>query len=302
MPSVALVITFLLALCFTLATQIGLWQQQSAPPAASSAAGVLETLMGDSRRLFAIHFFTKADVYLHSGVYPSIFDQAQRARKTHLAEATGDSGEAAENAHGEEHGDAADHDHEHEHENDAVSGLFSQPKDWIDAFGREFIPTRHTHLESVRQREMLPWLRLAAELNPNQVETYTVGAYWLRSRMGRVKEAEQFLREGWRANPDSPEILFELGRMYEENYGDPARAQNLYTLTLKKWQVSEAAKPHPDKFTSIEVTMRLARLHQRQGRIDEAVRYLQMLKTLSPRPEAIQKQIDELTAQPVQHG
>ena len=32
--------------------------------------------MGDSRQLFANHFFTKADVYFHSGYYPSVFDQA----------------------------------------------------------------------------------------------------------------------------------------------------------------------------------------------------------------------------------
>src|SRR5437667_4857091 len=65
--------------------------------------------------------------------------------------------------------------------------------------------------ESSDVREILPWLRLSAELDPNSVRTYTVAAYWLRERMGKVAEAEQFLREGLRANPGSYAILFELG-------------------------------------------------------------------------------------------
>jgi len=50
------------------------------------------------------------------------------------------------------------------------------------------------------------------------VDTYTVAAFWLRSKLGKVSEAEQFLREGLRANPDSDQILFALGQLYFENY------------------------------------------------------------------------------------
>ena len=59
-------------------------------------------------------------------------------------------------------------------------------------------------------------------------ETYTVTAYWLRERMGKVDEAEKFLREGLRENPDSYEIMYELGRVYAENQNDPgSRAKPL---------------------------------------------------------------------------
>src|SRR5262245_42219609 len=78
----------LVALVFSLATQMSVWREQSEHQR-SRDGSVLETLMGDSRRLFANHFLTKADVYLHSGVYPSIFEQAQRAAgTTHLAKET----------------------------------------------------------------------------------------------------------------------------------------------------------------------------------------------------------------------
>src|SRR5436190_12287406 len=60
---------------FSLATLIqtrnGRWSSRT------DSDDVLKVLLGDGRRLFANHFFVKADVSFHSGYYPSIFDQAQ---------------------------------------------------------------------------------------------------------------------------------------------------------------------------------------------------------------------------------
>ena len=76
MPSPILLLTLLLTLIFSLSTylepRVGRWitrgQDQS----------MLAIVMGDGRRMFANHFYTKADVYFHSGFYPSIFDQARQ--------------------------------------------------------------------------------------------------------------------------------------------------------------------------------------------------------------------------------
>ncbi len=291
MPSPTLILVLLFAASFTLATQLCAWREQSAHHKTKSGS-VLETLMGDSRRLFANHFFTKADVYFHSGVYPSIFDEAQRARKTALQQGA----YATEAKEPPEHASENHKDHHEHDDSDAVTGLFGKPRDWLEAFGRHFLPTAHTHLSQGNEREMLPWLKWAAELDPNQVETYTVTAYWLRSRMGKVKEAEAFLQEGLRANPDSFEILFELGRLREEDHKDTFRARNLYELALKKWEASEAGKKEPDNFTLMQITMHLARLEERAGRLPEAIRYLGMLEPVSPHPESIRAQIAELKA------
>lgn len=265
-----------------LATQLSVWREQSNHDSTRSGS-VLEMLMGDSRRLFANHFVTKADVYLHRGVYPSIFDQAQRERESHLAEglasAHDETEPAPEDGHDDPHAD--------------------EPRDWIDAFGRNFYPVQHGHLEGeTEQREILPWLRLAAELNPNQPDIYPLAAYWLRQRMGKVKEAEAFLREGWRANPDSYEILFELGRLNEENHQDTVRARNLYEAALRKWEQTEPAKDKPDEFGLMQITGHLARLEERAGHIDKAIAYLERLRSVSPNPDSIQAQIDRLKSPP----
>src|SRR5258706_7703662 len=98
MPSPALALLFLLTLSFTLATQIGLWREEASRSNTDSGS-VLQILMGDSRRLFANHFVIKADVYLHGGVYPSIFDQVKREKKSHLAKEADGSGHTEDSHH-----------------------------------------------------------------------------------------------------------------------------------------------------------------------------------------------------------
>jgi tetratricopeptide (TPR) repeat protein len=230
-------------------------------------------MFGEGRRLFANHFFEQADVYFHSGYYPSIFDRREPVSGRHMA---------------------GDDSHEDEDEHEREMAFLKTPTDWIDRFGRKFRVTEHSHLEGGKEREILPWLKLSAELDPQRIETYTVASYWLRNRLGQVKEAEQFLRQGLHANPNSHEILFELGRLNLENYHDKSRARNLWELALRRWQEQEAPKKEPDTFALAEITTNLSRLEQEEGNIEQAIKYLEIAKSGSPRPEVLQKQIDEL--------
>ena len=69
----------LVAAAFTLATllapRVPGWTHRS------GSDNMLKLVFGEGRKLFASHFFTKADIYFHSGYYPSIFDRAEKAPK-----------------------------------------------------------------------------------------------------------------------------------------------------------------------------------------------------------------------------
>ena len=69
------------------------------------------------------------------------------------------------------------------------------PRDWLEGFIRHFRITEHTHLENGEEREVLPWLKLAIELDPQAIQTYTDTAFWLRKTLGNVQDAEEVLRE-----------------------------------------------------------------------------------------------------------
>jgi hypothetical protein len=278
------------------------------------SGGLLQTVLGDGKRLFANHFLVKADVSFHGGYYPSIFDSAARPKdRRHLTE----SEEGEHHEHSEEGCTDPSHDHSHaeegctdpshahnhaeesctnpnhahsQHEKEMALG---KPHDWIDAFGRRFIITEHKHLEGGDEREILPWLKIAADLNPDQPDTYAIAAYWLRD-MNRSKEAEAFLREGLRNVPDSYELYFELGRLYQKDRNDPTTARNLWDLALNKWLAAEKAGKQPHKMHLEEITVHLSRVEESLGHLERAVKLLEIAASVSPNPETLRSQISEM--------
>jgi tetratricopeptide (TPR) repeat protein len=265
-----LVLVLGLVLCFSLAT---LLQPRAATWSRSAQSGsVLKVLLGDGRRIFARHFYEQADISFHSGYYPSIFDAREKPKVSPMA------------------GGAAEHD-EAEHERQMAMG---RSHDWIETFGRHFRVTEHTHLANGQEREILPWLRISAELDPQRVETYTVASYWLCKRLGKVKEAEEFLRDGLRNNPSSCEILYELGRLYAEEKHEANRARNLWDLALARWQNQEAARKDPDLFQLEQIAVHLAALEDQAGNYQRAIDLFELGKRGSPHPADLQKYIDEI--------
>jgi tetratricopeptide (TPR) repeat protein len=267
-----LMLCALLTLAFTLATgplasRAENWSQRT------KSDNLFGMMFGDGRKLFANQFFTMADVYFHSGYYPSIFDQRSAEEKEVIS---------------------ASHGRKETEEDEKKEDFLGKPKDWIDAFGRHFRITQHTHLENGNEREILPWLRLAAELDPQKTETYTVGAYFLREHLNRPDQAESFLREGLRNNPDSCEILLELGRVYNEGMTNRTRARNVWELGDKKFQAQTPEMQKTDDIVDEALLVNLAYLEKADGNYDAAIRWFLAAKKLSPAPEALQKQIDDI--------
>lgn len=257
----------------------------------------LTGILGEGRRLFANHFYIKADAYFHSGYYPTIFDNRESHQTPHIAEDAGV--RESKNTGDEEHflGDASS---------------------WIDTHGRKHFPSVHTHLgednpgehhdhdhdhpheqghdEGGVEREILPWLKLSSKLDPNLVETYTVGAFWLR-HLKKYAEAEIFLREGMKANPGSIEILFELGRCrFDAN--DPTRARNIWEHAWDLWLKQEGAKDREaqNRFLSSQILLNLARLESREGSRERCLYWLNIALPLAINSEQIKQRIVDVEA------
>ena len=190
----------------------------------------------------------------------------------------------------DEHGGTTGADH-HEEERQGVL----PSRDWIEAMGQKFRASSHVHLEKGKEREMLPWLQLSAELDPSKIEAFTVTAYWLR-RLKKVDEAEQFLREGLRKNPGNPDLLNELAWLYFEDRKDSNRAKNIWLMALRRWDEVEKPKEKPDKFLGERILGGLAQAESELGQNDAAIGHLKELKKISPNPDAIQNWIEKLHA------
>jgi tetratricopeptide (TPR) repeat protein len=262
----------LLSLAFTLA--VGIAPDASGWSEGGKSGNFLGMMFGDGRKLFANQFFTLADVYFHSGYYPSVFDKN-----------SGEEKEIISQSHGKKETE----------EDEKNEDFLGKPKDWVDAFGRNFKITQHTHLEAHNEREILPWLRLAADLDPNKIETYTVGAFFLREHLGRADQAEAFLREGFRQNPNSTELIFELGRLYHDSAHDLNRARNLWELAVKKHlDLKTEQEVNDDRIVFEEVVVNLAHLETEAGNYAQALNWFHVAQHITLNPGIFQPQMDEL--------
>lgn len=267
---------------------------QSLEHAAHQSNNFFKLLLGGSSQIFANNFFIKADAYYHSGYYPTIFDNKQAFETAHMAE---DTGAVASHNSGEE------------------TSFMGAPRDWVDAFGRNFIPNRHTHLDeggpnddlsnSSKVREILPWLEISSKLDPSNIKTYLVMAYWLRSKLDKTSEAEQVLREGLRYNPGNPQLLFELGRIFYEKYDKVDEARGLWEAAIQGWLKEEPGVPLAERlqptaqnfdnrfiFEQIETSLGL--LEARIGNNNPAIADFQEAERASATPGELQQQIDTL--------
>ena len=294
MTTPRLIMSLLFVACFGLAAAIERWWVGW--DGNRSQESLVEVVLGDGRTLFANHFYLKADAYFHSGFYPSIFEKP-------LDE--GDSAAMAQDA-GATEGQRTE-----------LPGL-DAPRDWIEAFGRNFFPSEHTHLDTGgghhhdhdhdhdhgagpesqagEIREILPWLKISTALDPHQVESYTVAAYWLRRELNKVDEARELLADGLRANPDSYEILFELGRIYDGHLEDPDIARRFWERGLRKWGERESSlqPEQQNRFLLAQIVSHLALLEEREGNFAAALRHMLLWQRTAPNPAAIQKRIDLL--------
>ncbi len=288
-----------------------------------SKAGLMASILGESRRLFAGQLFTKADIYLHDGFYPSIFDDREKFNQLRSGKTEIDPEEA----------------------HILAFNFLGKPKDWLDRFSRNFYPSEHRHIgeggcgpectghdddkdghakhdhdhgecqhdhgdehhehaadekaaPAGLEREILPWLKLSAELDPERIDTYVVAAYWLRTKLNKPGEAEQFLREGLQANPGNYELLFELGRIFRESRKNPDRARNLWEMALANWRKSEGGKSKDDQNTFLyaQILGNLARLEFDQKHFATSLEYVTLLKEVSPSKEGMKKWEDDIKA------
>lgn len=321
----SLLLLLLMAACLWLT---GFVLRDDALRGRDGAKSAMAVLFGDGRRLFANHFLTKADAYFHRGRYPSIFEMAESESRNHLVESLGDELEEPIHVHGTDcdhdvveeshvHGPDCDHsddddlayesedqhaeesESEEEHEHDescAHAELTEGPNDWISRLAARFEPDRHVHLEEGAEKEMLPWVQLAVEMDPHNVDAYTVGGYWLQ-QMGRVDEAKAFLRDGQRNNPDSFEIYFELGRLTEGEETNPQLAIRLYELSLDRWRKANEGREEPDLLAVGQILGRLGSMKEGEGDLEAALHYYTLLKTVSQSPEGVQRLINSVQEQ-----
>jgi tetratricopeptide (TPR) repeat protein len=105
---------------------------------------------------------------------------------------------------------------------------------WFQRQLDELRPNLHKHASGQASREVLPWLNLAVRMNPRDVNTVLVSAFWLHHEAGELELAQALLKEAQVANPGDYEIQLERGRLYLYQ-GRVAEAKARFDAALAFW-------------------------------------------------------------------
>jgi tetratricopeptide (TPR) repeat protein len=117
--------------------------------------------------------------------------------------------------------------------------------------------------------------------------------------MGKLDDAAEFLHEGLRENPGSPQLLFDLGRLYFESRHDPVHARNVWEAALRNLGKLRDKDRGSDEniYAQEQILGQLARLEEQTNHPEKAIQWLEQLKGMSPSPDEIQKWIDRVKQQ-----
>ena len=165
--------------------------------------------------------------------------------------------QAGRDAHDHEHCDDPSHAHDRDHDDDHDHADAPQPGDlgFVDTIiprpevdFRGFVGRLHRQVKPWRDprqphkhtagTELLPWYRLATLGDPHNVRSFVIGAWWLKSMRTpeQLAEAERFVREGIRHNPEAFQLHLMLGYVMRamERDADALEAfRNAADLALK---------------------------------------------------------------------
>ena len=174
--------------------------------------------------------------------------------------------------------------------------IFAPPGGSASLLGRlqtEISPRVHVHAEGQDVKEIMPWLRLATEINPHDVTAYRVAAFWVSDGLRNPRAAEGILREAWKNNPEDYRIQIEICKLYlhQRRLDDAQRAAE---LAFRLWPKPLAPEADEARLDRGEILQYRALLFEAAGRKDDAMRTFQEIRRLLPDRYEVTRQMEVL--------
>jgi tetratricopeptide (TPR) repeat protein len=161
----------------------------------------------------------------------------------------------------------------------------------------EIIPAHHAHAEGDASAEILPWLKLATEADPHNVDAFLVSSFWAGTGLHRPDLAKEILNEAQRLNPGDYRIALEKGRLsimtHHFNEAIPLLDSALTLHTHTPAAPEHAADLALDR---AEIHTFLGFLHEAKGDRTEAIQNFKAVLTIFPERTMLKERIDLLEA------
>jgi len=156
-------------------------------------------------------------------------------------------------------------------------------------------PSLHQHAEGQSSREIVPWLLMAAKMNPHALDLILVGAFWLHHEAGELAMAQQLLIEAQIANPYQYEIQLERGRLYL-HMGNVAAARDRFNAALAFWPSDRPPDDPAARNDKARLLLYRSLVHEVEGEKDQAIAALRESLRLYPERVHLEERIATLEA------
>ncbi len=165
--------------------------------------------------------------------------------------------------------------------------------DWMQRLRADISPEAHRHAEGLDSAEIVPWLRLATDADPHNVEAWLVAAFWLETGIQRADLAEQVLRDAQRYNPGDYRVLLDRARLYVRS-GRFREAANVLEAALARWPGSLDPADRQSLLDKAEILTYRAFLYEMDGHPRDAAAGFKNVLAIFPGRTYIEDRMREL--------
>ncbi|MCK5849744.1 MAG: hypothetical protein KAH23_02420 [Kiritimatiellae bacterium] len=154
-------------------------------------------------------------------------------------------------------------------------------------------PNKHVHIEGPDAAEMLPWLQLALDMNPRDIQTHLISAFWLANKCERPDLAHKILRKAQWNNPFCYHVQLEIARLYlkEKNFHDAKRSLDAGIAFISRDSVPSNEDTHLAKAALL---LYRSLLYEQDGENDKAISGMEQILHIFPNRTHLNARIQEL--------
>lgn len=162
---------------------------------------------------------------------------------------------------------------------------------FVPSLAAEVSPALHDHLRGKQIGEIMPWMWLSLRMDPHNLETYRVAAFWLATDARRPDLARKVLLDAQANNPYAYQVQLDMGRMdlREGLLEDAARD---FDAALAFWPRRTATDEELEKLERAEILLYRALLHEARGETEREVRMLEEILAAYPDRSGLRERID----------
>jgi tetratricopeptide (TPR) repeat protein len=171
-------------------------------------------------------------------------------------------------------------------------------RSFFQVWREQINPTKHRHAESQEIMEIMPWLRLATQADPTNIEAYLVAAYWLSNECNQPEQALLVIEEAIARNPQRYEVHMEKGRLFL-SMDDLASADAAFETTCKIMDTYEATGPEQTAIDRSFILMARSFLFEAGGNREAAIAMARQNALLHPERSALAQRLQQLEENPL---